>query len=164
MNDKAIGQLSGLAGRLVAEELISAQAAVQAQKDATLERMHFVQYLVEKKNVDGTRLAQVPSHEFAVPLFDISALNSESIPLGLVETELVNKHHALPLFRRGNRLFIAVSDPTNLAALDEIKVHTGINSDAVLVEQHALSKALSAWVESHDSLADGLDDLDTSDL
>ncbi len=164
MNDKAIGQLSGLAGRLVAEELISAQAAVQAQKDAGLERMHFVQYLVEKKNVDGKRLAEVASHEFGVPLFDIDALNGESIPVGLVETELVTKHHAMPLFRRGNRLFIAVSDPTNLAALDEIKFHTGINTDAVLVEERALGKALGAWVESQDSLSDGLDDLDAADL
>ena len=59
MNDKAIGQLSGLAGRLVAESLISAQQAVEAQKDASLERMHFVQYLVEKKNVDGQRVADL---------------------------------------------------------------------------------------------------------
>ena len=164
MNDKAIGQLSGLAGRLVAEELISAQAAVQAQKDASLERMHFVQFLVEKKNVDGKRLAEVASHEFGVPLFDISALNNEAIPVGLVETELLTKHHAMPLFRRGNRLFIAVSDPTNLAALDEIKFHTGINTDAVLVEESALSKALASWIDSQDSLSDGLDDLDASDL
>lgn len=164
MNDKAIGQLSGLAGRLVAEELISAQAAVEAQEEASLERMHFVQFLVERKNVDGQRLAEVASHEFGVPLFDITALNSEALPVGLVEADLVNKHHALPIYRRGNRLFIAVSDPTNLAALDEIKFHTGINTDAVLVEETALSKALAAWVETQDSLADGLDELDTSDL
>ena len=164
MNDKAIGQLSGLAGRLVAESLISAQQAVEAQKDASMERMHFVQYLVEKKNVDGQRVAEVASHEFGVPLFDINALNSSAMPVGLVEPALIAKHHALPLFRRGNRLFIAVSDPTNLAALDEIKFHTGINTDAVLVEESALAKALSKWADAQDTLDDGLDDLDSSDL
>jgi len=164
MNDKAIGQLSGLAGRLVAESLITAQQAVEAQKEASLERMHFVQYLVEKKNVNGRLVAQVASHEFGVPLFDINALNAGTMPLGLVEPELITKHHALPLFRRGNRLFIAVSDPTNLAALDEIKFHTGINTDAVLVEERALGKALTKWVEAQDSLSDGLDGLDSSDL
>jgi len=164
MNDKAIGQLSGLAGRLVAESLITAQQAVEAQKAASLERMHFVQYLVEKKNVNGRLVAQVASHEFGVPLFDINALNAGTMPLGLVEPELITKHHALPLFRRGNRLFIAVSDPTNLAALDEIKFHTGINTDAVLVEERALGKALTKWVEAQDSLSDGLDGLDSSDL
>jgi len=164
MSDKAIGQLSGLAGRLVAESLITAQLAVEAQKDASLERMHFVQYLVEKKNVDSQRVAEVASQEFGVPLFNIKALNRDAIPTGLVEADLLIKHHALPLFRRGNRLFIAVSDPTNLAALDEIKFHTGINTDAVLVEERALGKILSEWIDSQDSLADGLDDLDAADL
>jgi type IV pilus assembly protein PilB len=164
MNDKAIGQLSGLAGRLVAESLLSAQQAVDAQKEASVERMHFVQFIVERKNVDGKRVAEIASQEFGVPLFDIDALNPSFIPMGLVEPSLITKHHALPLFRRGNRLFIAVSDPTNLAALDEIKFHTGINTDAILVEERALGKALTKWVESQESLGDGLDGLDASDL
>ena len=164
MNDKAIGQLSGLAGRLVAEGLISAQLASDGQKEAALERMHFVQYLVEKKDVDGVRLAEVASQEFGVPLFDLKALNLTSIPDGLVEVDLVIKHHALPLFRRGNRLFIAVSDPTNLAALDEIKFHTGINTDAVLIEERTLNKFINDWVEGQDSLGDGLEGLDSDDL
>ncbi len=164
MNDKAIGQLSGLAGRLVAESLITAEEAVAAHKDAAVENLHFVQYLVEKNSVDGWRMAEVASQEFGVPLFDIESLNIESIPVGLVEPALVAKHHALPIFRRGNRLFMAVSDPTNLAALDEIKFHTGINTDAVLVEESALSLALNKWIETQESLTDGLDDLDTADL
>jgi len=164
MNEKAFGQLSGLAGRLVAEGLISAQDASQAQKEASLERIPFVQYLVERKKIDSQRLAEVASHEFGVPLFDIRAFNLTQLPDGLVDMTLVTKHHALPLFRRGNRLFIAVSDPTNLAALDEIKFHTGINTDAVLVEDRALSKAISDWVEAQDRLGDGLDDLDSSEL
>ncbi len=164
MNDKAIGQLSGLAGRLVAESLITAQQAVEAQKEASLERLHFVQVLVERKNVNGQRVAEVASHEFGVPLFDLRALNVEAMPVGLVEPGLVTKHHALPLFRRGNRLFIAVSDPTNLAALDEIKFHTGINTDAVLVEESALGAALLKWGEAQESLSDGLEGLDSSEL
>ena len=164
MNDKAIGQLSGLAGRLVTEGLISAQAASQAQKDASLERMPYVQYLVEKKNVDSQKLAEVASQEFGVPLFDLSAFNQTILPEGLVDVSLVTKHHALPLFRRGNRLFIAVSDPTNLTALDEIKFHTGINTDAVLIEERALSKSIADWVDAQDQLGDGLSDLDSADL
>ncbi|NQX88058.1 MAG: type IV-A pilus assembly ATPase PilB [Halioglobus sp.] len=164
MNDRAIGQLTGLAGRLVAESLISAEEAVAAQQAATSAQMHFVHYLVEQRHVDGWRVADIAAQEFGVPLLDITALNVESIPVGLVETNLLLKHHALPLFRRGNRLFIAVSDPTNLAALDELKFHTGINTDAVLVEESALGLALTQWVESQDSLTDGLDGLDESDL
>ena len=164
MNEKVIGQLSGLAGRLVAEGLISAQAASQAQKDASLEHMPFVQYLVEKKSVDSQRLAEVASHEFGVPLFDLTAFNRIAMPEGLVEASLVTKHHALPLMRRGNRLFIAISDPTNLAALDEIKFHTGINTDGVLIEDRALTKAIGEWVDGQDQLEDGLSDLDSEDF
>jgi type IV pilus assembly protein PilB len=164
MNDKAIGQLSGLAGRLVAEELISAKDAVQAQKDASLERIPFVQFLVERMNVDSQRLAEVASQEFGVPLFDINAFNRTALPEGLVDVSLLTKHHAMPLFRRGNRLFIAVSDPTNLAALDEIKFHTGVNTDAVLIEERALSKTILEWVDAQDNLGDGLEDLDSTDL
>ncbi|QFU74995.1 type IV-A pilus assembly ATPase PilB [Halioglobus maricola] len=164
MNDKAIGQLSGLAGRLVAEGMISAEAAAEAQRSASMEQMHFVQFLVEKQNVDGHRLAEVASQEFGVPQFDTECFDTANIPVGLVDVELVTKHHALPLYRRGNRLFIAVSDPTNLAALDEIKFHTGVNTDAVLLEEQTLSKMISSWVEMQDSLSDGLDDLDSADL
>ena len=164
MNDKAIGQLSGLAGRLVAESLITAEEAVAASNNAAVEAMHFVQYLVHKSNVDGWRLAEVASHEFGVPLFDIEALDEKSIPSELVEPSLVKKHHALPLYRRGNRLFIAVSDPTNLAALDEIKFHTGINTDAVLVEEKALNTALEKWLEAQDAISDSFDQLDNTDF
>ena len=164
MNDRAIGQLSGLAGRLVAEGLISAPEAGDAQRQATLERMHFVQFLVENKGVDSTKLALVASQEFGVPLFDIKAFNPSMLPQGLVEVDLVTKHHALPLYHRGNRLFIAVSDPTNLAALDEIKFHTGVNTDAVLVEERALNKIINEWVDAQDSLGEGLDELDAAEL
>ena len=167
MNDKAIGQLSGLAGRLVAESLLSAQDAIEAQKEAAVEKMHLVQFLVERKSVNSRRLAEVASHEFGVPLFDIDTLSAEAIPAGLVKPDLATKHRALPIFRRGNRLFIAVSDPTNLSALDEIKFHTGITTDAVLVDEKALNKVLAEWAEAQESLSDGLDDLgdlDASDL
>ncbi|MEM1114310.1 MAG: type IV-A pilus assembly ATPase PilB [Pseudomonadota bacterium] len=166
-SDTTVRRLSGLAGRLVAEGLISTEEAVQAQTEAPLERMHFVQYLVSRRNIDGRRLAEIASQEFGVPLLDINAFNNSMIPDGLVEVELVTKNHALPLYHRGNRLFIAVSDPTNLAALDEMKFHTGINTDAILLEESTLSAAISAWVETQDSLGDGLSDLgglDAEDL
>ncbi len=164
MNNAVIGQLSGLAGRLVAEGLLTTEAATDAQQKASAENTPFVRYLVEQKGVNGQQLAEVASHEFGVPLFDITAFNRIHFPDGLVEARLVSKHHALPLFRRGSRLFIAVSDPTNLAALDEIKFHTGINTDAILVEETALNKAITEWVEAQDNLDDGLGGLDDVDL
>jgi type IV pilus assembly protein PilB len=164
MNNKAVGQLSGLAGRLVAEGLISAQAAVDAQKQSFEEKVPLVQFLVERLNVDDKRLAEVASHEFGIPLFDVRAFNRSNFPAGLVEAQLIVKHHALPLYKRGTRLFIAISDPTNLQALDEIKFHTGINTDGILVEETALNTIISEWIESQDNLDTGLGDLDDVDL
>ena len=57
---------------------------------------------------------------------DINALNKDLIPKGIVDEKIIRKHHALPMFKRGNKLFVAVSDPTNLQALDEIKFQTRI--------------------------------------
>ncbi|MFT6274756.1 MAG: type IV pilus assembly protein PilB [Halioglobus sp.] len=164
MNNKAVGQLSGLAGRLVAEGLISAQDAVNAQKQSFEEKVPLVQFLVERLNVDDKRLAEVASHEFGIPLFDVRAFNRSNFPAGLVEAQLIVKHHALPLYKRGTRLFIAISDPTNLQALDEIKFHTGINTDGILVEETALNTIISEWIESQDNLDTGLGDLDDVDL
>ncbi len=84
MNEQVIEQLSGLAGRLVSEGLITARAAADAQKEASLEKMPFVQFLVENKNVNGQQLAEVASHEFGVPLFDINAFNRATFPVGLL--------------------------------------------------------------------------------
>ena len=103
MNDKGIGQLSGLAGRLVAEGLISAEEATEAQREASMEQVPLVSFLVEKKNVDSDRLAAVASQEFGVPQFDATNFDLTAIPQGVVEVDLILKHHALPIYRRGNR-------------------------------------------------------------
>ena len=65
-------------------------------------------------------------------MFDLDAIDLESIPRDIVDEKLIKKHHALPLFKRGNRLYIGISDPMNLAAIDEIKFQAGINTEAIL--------------------------------
>jgi type IV pilus assembly protein PilB len=162
MTNKSPMQLSGLAGRLVADGLLDAETAQAAQKDASRAKVPFVSFLVDKDYIDSHKLAEMASEEFGVPLFDIAAFDVDAMPVELVAVKLVLKHHALPLFRRGTRLFIAVSDPTNLSGLDEIKFHTGINTDAILVEEKALTEAITSWTEAQESLADGLGDLDES--
>ncbi|MEP5764430.1 MAG: type IV-A pilus assembly ATPase PilB [Halieaceae bacterium] len=164
MTNKTPMQLSGLAGRLVADGLLDAELAENAQSAAAKEKTPFVSYLVAHDYIEGPKLAEMASEEFGVPLFDIHSFNLESIPKDLVAPSLVVKHHALPLFRRGNRLFIGVSDPTNLSAMDEIKFHTGINTDAVLIEEAALATAIAEWADAQDSLSGGFDDLDDASL
>ena len=164
MNERVSGKPSGLAGRLVIEGLIDADQASQAQEAATAGDVPFVRYLVDDLQVDSRRLAEIASQEFGAPRFDIDAFDVQFLPQGVVEPDLVTKHHALPLYSRGKRLFIAVSDPTNLAALDEMKFHTGLNTEAILVDEAQLQRAISEWVEGQDTLGDGLDDLEAGEL
>jgi type IV pilus assembly protein PilB len=158
--------LSGLARRLIQDELISEQDAEQAFQNALKDRIPFVAYLVEKKILDSRRIATSASKEFGVPLFDLTALDKENMPTSLVEEKLIRKHRALPIFRRGNRLFIAVSDPTNHQGLDEIKFNTGLASEAVLVEEDKLTQAIEKALDTDDtSMADLMDaDLDNLDI
>ncbi len=161
-----IAQLSGLAKRLVADGLLAAELAAEVQEKALKKRERFVGYLVENQLLESSAIAASACQEFGVPLFDLSVMDLEAAPISLVDEKLIRQHHTLPLFKRGNRLFVAVSDPTNLQALDEIKFHTGISTETILVEEDKLTKAIDQALDSADtSMTDLLDeDLDNLEV
>ena len=157
--------LSGLARKLVQDGHLDEAAAEKAQAAAERKKIPLVSYLVEQNLADGNTIATIGAEEFGVPLLDIDALDIDLEVTKLVDEKLVRKHHALPLFKRGNRLFIAVSDPTNLQALDEIKFHVGANTEAILVEEHKLNDAIERAMAGADTtLADMSGDSDLEDL
>jgi type IV pilus assembly protein PilB len=158
--------LGGLARRLVLDGLLTEEAAHKHFVAASKQKKTFVTFLVSQKVLDGQTIALAASDEFGMPLFDISALNREVIPRSIVDEKLIRKHHALPMFKRGNKLFVAVSDPTNLQALDEIKFQTRMSTEAILVEEDKLAKVIDAAMDDDDtSMADLLDDdLDNIDF
>ncbi|NCC29511.1 MAG: type IV-A pilus assembly ATPase PilB, partial [Gammaproteobacteria bacterium] len=157
-------QLSGLALRLVRDHLISEREAIAAYDEATRRRQAFVPYLVEQKLLDSRRIAVAASHEFGVPLLDLHAIDLLNLPVNLVDERLVRKHRALPVFRRGNRLFLALSDPTNDQALEEIRFNTGLATDAVLVEEDKLKAAIETAIEAQDTTMTELMDADLDKL
>ncbi len=161
-------KLGGLAHRLVTEGLISEVDAAAAQEAAQQKRIPLGTYLVGEKKISSSQFAVAASAEFGIPVFDLATLDPDSIPTQLVDEKLVRQHQALPVLKRGNRLFIAISDPTNLVALDEIKFNTGISTEPILVEEEKLVKLLdSALDEGADMMPmDGLmdDDLDNLDV
>lgn len=156
--------LNGLARRLVADSLIDPEIARKTLAQCAKEKIPFVHYLVSQALLDPKTIAQVASDEFGAPLFDLDALNRDLIPEKLVDEKLIRKHHALPIMKRGTRLFLAVADPTDLHALDEIKFNTGLNIDAVLVEADKLSAAIDRFLTAQDNLNDALGGLDDADL
>ena len=152
-------RLSGLAARLVRDGLLSDADARAAAGDARKANQTLVSALVESKRVSATDLAEAAASEFGVPLLDITCMDLEPAVTGLVAERLIRHHQALPIFRRGKRLFVAVADPTNLDALDEFKFHCGLTTDPVLVEQDKLLRAIDKAMEAADSNF-GAQDLD----
>lgn len=148
--------LGGLPRRLVVDGFITEEVAMEVTEAAQKEKVPFVTQLVKSGSLDARTIVNAASQEFGVPAMDISALDLEDAPIQLVEEKLITKHHALPIFKRGKRLYVAVSDPTNLQALDEIKFNTGLNTDLILVEEDKLA----ATIEKALSAQDSLDDMD----
>ena len=146
--------------------MLSEESAQKALLESAKKRQPFVSYLVESKQLDSKSIATSASQEFGVPLFQLEALDLAVAPIGLVDEKLIRIHHALPIFRRGNRLFLAVSDPTNIQGLDEIKFHTGLATEAIVVEEEKLVRAIESALEANDtSMSDLLDaDLDNLDI
>ncbi len=156
--------LSGLAKRLLDDGLLEEKPAQKAYSEASKRKIPLVRYLVENKLISSRDLATSAANEFGVPLFDIDAMDIEMASIALIPEKLIKKHNALPLIKRDNRLYIALSDPTNFQALDEIKFATGINTDAVLVEEDKLTKLIEITLDAMDSTMEGLEDSDLEDL
>ncbi|MCB1723278.1 MAG: type IV-A pilus assembly ATPase PilB [Chromatiaceae bacterium] len=161
-----IAQLGGIARRLVQDGLLSQDQATLAVDEANSAKRSLVSHLVTSGLIGSREVAVAASAEYGVPLFDLDAIDPATMPTSLVDEKLVRKHHALPLIKRGNRLFLAVSDPTNHQGLDEIKFHTGMTTDAVLVEEDKLSAAIERSLQAQESVMPDLldDDLDNLDI
>ena len=157
-------QFSGLARKLVQDGLITDAQAQEAYEAATKKNIPFVTHLVENKITDSRSIAQSAAEEFGVPLLDIDVVDLEPDVVKLVKEDLIRKHHSLPLFKRGNRLFIAVSDPTNLQALDEIKFHVGMSTEAILVQDDKLARTIDKALEAADTSLSALADSDLDDV
>lgn len=157
--------LSGLARRLVRDSVLNEEEARLALEEATKAKLPLPIYLSQKSGISALTIATAASEEFGTPLCDLRAVRKDAIPAGLVDKKLISKHHALPLFKRGNRLFVAVTDPTNLHAIDEIKFNTGLTTEAVLAEADILNTYIEAYLNAEEeSLSDSLGGLDGDDL
>ena len=152
--------LTGLARRFVDDGLLEEAVAKDAFVQASQNRIPLITYLTQNKLADSSKLAFSAAMEFGVSVLDLSSFLPEMMPEKVVDEKLVRKHNALPLYKRGNRLFIAVSDPTNIQALDEIKFNTGLSTDPILVDDAKLREAIDKYLESHDTSMGDLDDAD----
>lgn len=151
--------LTGLAKQLVVTEILNEKAAQQAFQQARRDKVSLVSYLVQNKLVKALVLAEIASDQFGIPFFDLRSLDKDSQPKGLVSEKLIRQHQALPLWRRGNKLFVGISDPSNHQAITDIQFNTGLTTEAILVEDDKLSDAIEKYFDSNSGLGD-LTDVD----
>ena len=116
--------IGGLPRRLINDGLLTEDQAREAQAKAAKTDSHFVSVAVESKLINPTRLAEIASVEFGTPLIDLSTLTIEAPLAREISEKLMRKHHVLPIYKRDRKLFVALSDPTRLHALDEVKFAT----------------------------------------
>ncbi|MEW9571171.1 type IV-A pilus assembly ATPase PilB [Rhodanobacter sp. Si-c] len=157
--------LTGLARRLVAEGLLPEADARRAVLESTQQRTTLASWLLDQNLVDGLRLLRLSSLEFGMPMLDVAAMSPAQLPVNLISEALLTKHRALPLFRRGKRLFVGIADPMQLDALEEIKFHSNCMVEPILVERSQLNRAIDVALSSmHDVMPDmGGDELDGLD-
>ena len=162
MND--LVNLSGLAKQMVLAELLDEKAAQQAQQQAQRNKLSLVTYLVQNKLVKSRALAELAADQFGVPFVDLGSIDKDGQPKELVSEKLIRQHRALPLWRRGNKLFVAVSDPTNHQAVTDIQFSTGLTTESVLVEDDKLGEAIEKFFETANSGMEDLADVDLEGL
>ena len=156
--------LTGMARRLVSEGVLPEADVRKAVQDAAEKRVSLSAWLVDHNLVDSGRLSQVASSEFGMPLMDISSMVPSAMPLDLVTEALITKHQALPLFKRGKRLFVGIADPMQSHALDEIKFHSNHMVEPVLVERGQLRRIIDSALSAMNANVPGFEDSGLDEL
>jgi type IV pilus assembly protein PilB len=138
----SLAGLSGMARRLVSEGVLPETDVRKAVNESTQQKTSLAAWLLDHNLVDSAKLTQVASLEFGMPMMDVTAINPALMPLNLISEALINKHQALPLFKRGKRLFIGIADPMQSHALDEIKFNSNCMVEPILVERAQLLRVI----------------------
>lgn len=155
-----ITSFSGLAKKLVQLGKINEEKAIEISEKAKKIKMPLVSCLIEEKLISASELALISSEAFGIPLFDLKTINKEYLPKNLITEALLKKYNGLPILKKGNRLYVAISDPTNTSAMDEIKFSTGLNVEAIIVEDPDLRENIEALLSSSEAemLSSSLED------
>ncbi|MGH8797645.1 MAG: type IV-A pilus assembly ATPase PilB, partial [Caldimonas sp.] len=158
--------ISGLARALASAGVMSEYDAEAMQLQSQQAGITFVEQLLTSKRISAQQLALFGSRAFGVPLLDLAAFDTELIQKEFFDAKTSQLRRVLPLHKRGNRLFVATSDPANLQALEEVRFKTNLVVDPVVVEDDKLMQAIHKLLESTGSalrdMSTGLEDIEVS--
>jgi type IV pilus assembly protein PilB len=152
--------LSGLPRRLVQDGIVTEEVVLEATEAAKKAKEPLVSYLVDKELANPRSIAVAASHEFGVPLLDLDAIEIEVETIRAVDQKLLTRHRVLPLIKRGQRLFLGISDPTNLQAIDDVQFQTSLRIDPVVVEEGKLMERINKALEAADTSMSSFEDDD----
>jgi len=137
-----------MARRLVSEGILPEADVRKAMADSAAQKATLTAWLIDQNLVDSARITQIASVEFGMPMMDVTALNPSTMPMDLISEALISKHQALPLFRRGKRLFVGIADPMQSRALDEIKFNSNCMVEPILVERGTLQRTIETLLNN----------------
>ena len=150
--------VSGALRRLVQNGNLEMDVASEANETARKQKIPLFTYLIDNKLVGAGDLCDAASNEYGVPVLDVTAVDMSLLPKGLVSEKLIEKHQVLPLFLRGKKVFIGISDPTNVRALEEVRFHTNLAVEPILIRQDNLQGAIEEALKESSSVLDDLGD------
>jgi type IV pilus assembly protein PilB len=140
--------LSGFARALVQAGRLKEAEAESLLAQAAAKKTSLIEQVVSAKKATFLELARFAADKFGFPLLDLAAFDDANIQKNAIDRKLIATHRVVPLHKRGNRLAIAIADPTNLRALDEIRFQTGLAVDPVIVEENKLGPLVTKLSES----------------
>jgi type IV pilus assembly protein PilB len=140
--------LSGLARALVQAGRLKEAEAEQLLAQSNQDRVSLIEAVISSKKISSMDLARFVADTFGYPLLDLSVYDETHIPANAIDRKLIATHRVIPLNKRGNRLSVAIADPTNLRALDEIRFQTGLGVDPIVVEHPKLLPLVTKYAES----------------
>ena len=140
--------LGGLARAMVQAGRLKEADAEQLLSQASANKTTFIEQLISSQKASALDVARFVAETFGYPLLDLGAFDEAQVPATAVDRKLIANHKVIPLFKRGNRLSVAISDPTNLRALDEIRFQTGLAVDPIVVEEPKLLPLVAKFSES----------------
>jgi type IV pilus assembly protein PilB len=151
--------LSGIAKKLVTNGMLEESNAILYTEQAMQKKMSFVRHLVSQRIIPASAIAKIASSEFGIPYLDLNSFDLDNIPKLTIKSSAIDNGMAMPLFQRGNRLYIAVSDPSNLQVIDDIKFQTSTHPEPIIVEDDKLLViSSSAATQGELSAFDDIDD------
>ena len=135
-------QLSGLGRAMVQKGWLAEREAEQLQVKANEAGVTFVEELIAAKKFGEAEVADFAAQTFGFPLIDLAGFETDHLPVKFIEAKALQGRRALPLYVRRNRPFVGISDPTNRAAMDQIKFQTGLHVEPIVVEDTELGKII----------------------